>query len=158
MPQGIRGSFARPCNVLPFIVHAAQSSIAFHGDGFIRSKRLDITDRTFSIALISGLFADQRRSSIVALERHPWLILNVWGVTPSCIKTTLSANACSDRHDAWGFHQYNSVQLSVNMARGIFRAISILMQVLYCVTPLNPTWNRKIKRLLCLVKNRCLTF
>ena len=71
-------------------MHAPWSSVAFLGNGFIPVIRLDITDHTSLMILISRLFAVHRRTSIAALLRTFGLILAVWDVAPSCIKTAPS--------------------------------------------------------------------
>ena len=119
------------------------SSAAFLGNGFTPFIFLNITDHTLLMILISGFFAGITRTSIAAPVRTSWLVFAVWGVVV--------------QHETWGFHQYNSVQLGLcEYGAWHFREISTIVHVMYSHTQFSPTWNRKIKRLLCLVNNQSL--
>ena len=72
-----QSAYERLCEVLPFVVHAAQNSAAFTIDRFISLIRLNISDYTFSRILVSGYFAAHRRTAILALVIDFWLILAV---------------------------------------------------------------------------------
>ena len=69
----------------------AWSSATIQGNGFIPIMFVNIIDHKFSMILMSGFLADNRR--LVTLARTSWLILAVWGFAPPCIKTVLFANA-----------------------------------------------------------------
>ena len=67
-------------------------STVFHGNKFIQLIRLNITEHTSSMVLISRL-SGLRRTSSVTLVKRSWLIRAVWGVVPSWNKTALSSDA-----------------------------------------------------------------
>ena len=94
-------SCARLWGVLWFILHAARSVAAFLGNGFIPLILHDITDHTFLMVLISGLFASHKRTSVEKnFLAYPWcmrcyrflhksisvwqrMVINVWFYTRS---------------------------------------------------------------------------
>ena len=121
-------------------MHAAQSSAAFQGNRFIPLLHINSTDLTFSMVLISGLFAIRKRTSNVVSVRHSWLIL-LHEVLPHPAERQLylptHGNHCVAGHDAGGFYQYKFGQLGLwEYGAGHFREISILMHVLYSRTQL----------------------
>ena len=54
----------RPCDVLPFIVWAAQSSFAFPVNRVMPLICLNIINHTLSVVLIYGFFAGHRRTKL----------------------------------------------------------------------------------------------
>ena len=146
------------CGVLPFIFHAARCFAAFLDNGFTPLIRLDITDHTCSIVLIFGLFAGYRRTSFSQWQEIPGCmrccpILHKY----SCMCQRMVISVWLNIRPGDFINIILCIQASVNMVRVFFRELSMIMQLLYRHTQLNPTWNRKSKRLLCLLNSPRLT-
>ena len=140
-------------------IHCAYSSAAFHGNRLIPLIYLNLTDHTFSMALISGLFAIHKRTSIGETSLS----------YPCCMRCCPNLQKVSFTSvKAWQWlcglpWRLRILLVWICAIRPLwiwcraFREIPIIMHVLYSRLQLSPIWNRKTKRSLCSVNIRCLT-